>query len=144
MRILVLDDDAGLRRTVSLLLEDEGHEVSTAADGEEGLHKATEVQPDLILTDVRMPGLDGLGFLDRYQEEGGGARVIVMTAYGNSDLAIEAIRKGAWDYIDKPFTPDSLLLRIRIAEESSRKDIEIHRLRRQVRVEKRHGGIIAS
>ena len=144
MRILVLDDDAGLRRTVSLLLEDEGHVVQTAADGEEGLQKATEFRPDLILTDVRMPGLDGLGFLDRYTEEGDGARVIVMTAYGNSDLAIEAIRKGAWDYIDKPFTPDSLLLRIRIAEESAKKDREINRLRREVRVEKRHGGIIAS
>ena len=144
MRILVLDDDAGLRRTVSLLLEDEGHVVQTAADGEEGLQKATEFRPDMILTDVRMPGLDGLGFLDRYAEEGDGARVIVMTAYGNSDLAIEAIRKGAWDYIDKPFTPDSLLLRIRIAEESAKKDREINRLRREVRVEKRHGGIIAS
>jgi two-component system response regulator AtoC len=144
MKILVLDDDAGLRRTVSLLLEDEGHDVVTAADGEEGLQKATETRPDLILTDVRMPGLDGLGFLDRYAENGDGSRVIVMTAYGNSDLAIEAIRKGAWDYIDKPFTPDSLLLRIRIAEESSKKDREIHRLRREVRVEKRHGGIIAN
>jgi two-component system response regulator AtoC len=144
MRILVLDDDSGLRRTVALLLEDEGHDVETAADGDGGLQKATEWQPDLILTDVRMPGLDGLGFLERYREEGGSARVIVMTAYGNADVAIEAIRKGAWDYIDKPFTPDSLLLRIRIAEESSKKDREIHRLRSEVRVEKRHGGIIAS
>jgi two-component system response regulator AtoC len=144
MRILVVDDDAGLRRTVALLLEDEGHEVETAADGDEGLQKATDGQSDLILTDVRMPGLDGIGFLERYQEEGDGARVIVMTAYGNSEIAVEAIRKGAWDYIDKPFTPDSLLLRIRIAEESSKKDREIHRLRREVRVEKRHGGIIAS
>ena len=144
MRILVVDDDAGLRRTVALLLEDEGHEVETAADGDEGLQKAMDGQLDLILTDVRMPGLDGIGFLERYQEGGDGARVIVMTAYGNSDIAVEAIRKGAWDYIDKPFTPDSLLLRIRIAEESSKKDREIHRLRREVRVEKRHGGIIAS
>ena len=59
MRILVLDDDAGLRRTVSLLLEDEGHEVATAADGEGGWHKAPDVQPDLYLTDVRWPGLGG-------------------------------------------------------------------------------------
>ena len=144
MRILVVDDDAGLRRTVALLLEDEGHDVETAADGDEGLQKAIDGQPDLILTDVRMPGLDGIRFLERYQEEGDGARVIVMTAYGNADIAVDAIRKGAWDYIDKPFTPDSLLLRIRIAEESSKKDREIHRLRREVRVEKRHGGIIAS
>ena len=144
MRVLVIDDDAGVRRTVALLLEDEGHAVETAADGEEGLQKTREWDPDLVLTDVRMPGLDGMGFLDGFRESGSTARVIVMTAYGNQDLAVTAIRKGAWDYVDKPFTPDTLLLRVKIAEESGRKDREIRRLRSEVRVEKRHGGIIAS
>jgi len=144
MRVLVIDDDAGVRRTVALLLEDEGHAVETAADGEEGLQKTRDWDPDLVLTDVRMPGVDGMGFLDGYRESGSTARVIVMTAYGNQDLAVKAIRKGAWDYVDKPFTPDALLLRVKIAEESGRKDREIRRLRSEVRVEKRHGGIIAS
>ncbi|MGW8283246.1 MAG: sigma-54-dependent transcriptional regulator, partial [Gemmatimonadota bacterium] len=144
MKVLVIDDDSGLRRTVSLLLEDEGHVVQTAADGDEGLQKSIDWEPDLVLTDVRMPGLDGIGLLERLQESGNGAQVIVMTAYGSQDLAIEAIRKGAWDYIDKPFAPDALVLRVKIAEENTRQDREIRRLRREVSVEKRHGGIIAS
>ncbi len=144
MKVLVIDDDSGLRRTVSLLLEDEEHAVETAADGDEGLQKSIEWDPDLILTDVRMPGMDGLELLDRLREAGSAALVIVMTAYGSQDQAVEAIRKGAWDYIDKPFAPDALVLRVKIAEENTKKDREIRRLRREVKVEKRHGGIIAS
>lgn len=144
MKVLVIDDDSGLRRTVSLLLEDEGHTAETAADGDAGLQKSIEWDPDLILTDVRMPGMDGLELLDRLREAGSAALVIVMTAYGSQDQAVEAIRKGAWDYIDKPFAPDALVLRVKIAEESTKKDREIRRLRREVKVEKRHGGIIAS
>jgi len=143
MKVLVIDDDSGLRRTVSLLLEDEGHTVETAADGDEGLQKSIDWDPDLVLTDVRMPGMDGIGLLERLREAGSGALVIVMTAYGSQDLAVEAIRKGAWDYIDKPFAPDALVLRVKIAEENTRQEREIRRLRREVSVEKRHGGIIA-
>ncbi|MFQ5530863.1 MAG: sigma-54 dependent transcriptional regulator, partial [Gemmatimonadota bacterium] len=72
------------------------------------------------------------------------AHVVIMTAYGNPETAIEAVRKGAYDYIDKPFAPDALLLRVRIAEENRKKGREIKRLRKEVRVEKRHGEIIAS
>lgn len=144
MKILVVDDDAGLRRTTSLILENEGYDISTAADGAEALKRAAELGPDLILTDVRMPGVDGLEFLDRFREAGGTARTIVMTAYGSQDLAVEAIRKGAYDYIDKPFSPEALLLRIRIAEEHGSKDHEIRRLRKEVRVEKRRGNIVVA
>ena len=144
MKILVVDDDAGLRRTASLILENEGYDVATASDGEEALARAAEWLPDLILTDVRMPGVDGLEFLERHREAGGAARTIVMTAYGSQDLAVEAIRKGAYDYIDKPFSPEALLLRIRIAEEHGSKDREIRRLRKEVRVEKRRGDIVVA
>ncbi len=144
MRVLVIDDDAGLRRTASLILEDEGFEVRTAADGNEGLGTAVEWGPDLILCDVRMPGLDGLAFLDRYRESDGDGQVLVMTAYGGMDLAVEAIRKGAFDYIDKPFSPEALLLRVKIAEENRKKDREIKRLRKEVRAERRRGEIIAA
>ncbi|HSM08648.1 MAG TPA: sigma-54 dependent transcriptional regulator [Gemmatimonadota bacterium] len=143
MRILVIEDDAGLRRTVSLVLEGEDYEVETAGDGASGLEKAAEWNPELILADVRMPGMDGLEFVDRYSEDGGSASIIIMTAYGNPETAIDAIRRGAYDYIDKPFTPDALLLRVRIAEESRKKDREIRRLRKQVRIERRHGEIIS-
>jgi two-component system response regulator AtoC len=144
MKILVVDDDAGLRRTASLILENEGYDVATASDGEEALARAAEWLPDLILTDVRMPGVDGLEFLERHRAAGGAARTIVMTAYGSQDLAVEAIRKGAYDYIDKPFSPEALLLRIRIAEEHGSKDREIRRLRKEVRVEKRRGDIVVA
>ncbi|MFQ5891049.1 MAG: sigma-54-dependent transcriptional regulator [Gemmatimonadota bacterium] len=143
MRILVIDDDAGLRRTASLILEDEGYEVATAPDGRDGLKKATESALDLILCDVRMPGFDGLAFLDEYRKAEGNAHVIMMTAYGNVDLAVQAVQKGAYDYIDKPFSPDALILRIKIALENRKKDREIRRLRRAVRAEKRHGEIVA-
>jgi two-component system response regulator AtoC len=143
MKILVIDDDAGLRRTASLLLEDEGYDVHTASDGKEGLELAAELDPDIVLTDVRMPGVDGLEFVAKHRAAAGTGRVIVMTAYGSPDLAVKAIRAGAWDYIDKPFPPDALLLRVKIAEENAKKDREIRRLRREVRVERRHGGIIA-
>jgi two-component system response regulator AtoC len=144
MKILVVDDDAGLRRTASLLLENEGYDVATASDGEEALTRVEDWSPDLILTDVRMPGVDGLEFLERHREAGAAGRTIVMTAYGSQDLAVEAIRKGAYDYIDKPFSPEALLLRVRIAEEHASKDREIRRLRKEVRVEKRRGDIVVA
>lgn len=144
MKILVIEDDAGLRRTVSLLLEGEDYDVSTAANGTTGLAKAQEWNPDVILADIRMPGMDGLEFVEKYVGHGGTADVIIMTAYGSPDTAIEAIRKGAFDYIDKPFAPDALILRVRIVEENRKKTREIKRLRKEVRVEKRHGEIIAS
>ncbi|MEE8487303.1 MAG: sigma-54 dependent transcriptional regulator [Gemmatimonadota bacterium] len=144
MKILVIEDDAGLRRTVSLLLEGEDYDVSTAANGTTGLAKAQEWNPDVILADIRMPGMDGLEFVEKYVGDGGTADVIIMTAYGSPDTAIEAIRKGAFDYIDKPFAPDALILRVRIVEENRKKTHEIKRLRKEVRVEKRHGEIIAS
>lgn len=144
MKILVIEDDAGLRRTVSLLLEGEDYDVATVANGATGLAKAEEWNPDIILADVRMPGMDGLEFVEKYMCGGGSADVIIMTAYGSPDTAIEAIRKGAFDYIDKPFAPDALILRVRIVEENRKKTREIKRLRKEVRVEKRHGEIIAS
>jgi len=144
MKILVIEDDAGLRRTVSLLLEGEDYEVETAANGKTGLARAEELNPDVILADVRMPGMDGLEFVEKYVGGGGSADVVIMTAYGSPDTAIEAISKGAFDYIDKPFAPEALLLRIRIVEENRKKTREIKRLRKEVRVEKRHGEIISS
>ena len=73
MIVLIIDDEPGLRQTVSLILADEGYEVHTASDGEEGLARALEVQPDLILCDVRMPRLTGLEFLERYRSANGTA-----------------------------------------------------------------------
>ncbi len=143
MTVLIIDDEPGLRQTVSLILGEEGYEVHTASDGEEGLARAAELEPDIILCDVRMPRLNGIDFLERYRSEGGQALVIVMTAYGGLDLAIEAMKKGAYDYISKPFGADQLVLLLKKAEEREALRREVRRLRGEVRAERRFGEIIA-
>lgn len=143
MKILVIDDDRGLRRSLSLILGDAGYTVVQAADGAEGLRLAAAESPTMILCDVRMPEMDGLEFLDHYRESGGTALVLVMTAYGSSDLAVEAMKKGAYDYIPKPFGADEVLLTVRKAEEREDLRREVGRLRQEVRAERRFGELVA-
>jgi two-component system response regulator AtoC len=125
MNILVVDDELGLRHTLTLILQAEGHGVRAASDGAAGLERLAEAPADLIICDVRMPGLDGLRFLERYKETGGAALVIMMSAYGDDEAALEAIRRGAYDFIAKPFRADQVLLVVR-------KAIEREGLRREV------------
>ncbi|HEX5725325.1 MAG TPA: sigma-54 dependent transcriptional regulator [Longimicrobiaceae bacterium] len=131
-RVLVIDDEAGLRHTLLLILRDEGYQVLVADDGEAGLRLALAEPPDLVLCDVRMPRLGGLEFLQRYQEAGGTGLVIMMSAYGSLDTAVEAMRRGAYDYISKPFNADEVLLTLRKAEEREQLRREVARLRREV------------
>jgi two-component system, NtrC family, response regulator AtoC len=144
MKILIIDDDAGLRKSLSLILGDAGYDVVHAEDGEMGLSTALEQDPDLILCDVRMPKLGGIEFLDRYHEAGGGALVLVMTAYGGLELAVQAMKKGAYDYIPKPFGADEVLLTVRKAEEREQLRREVGRLREQVRADARFGEIVVA
>jgi two-component system response regulator AtoC len=139
---LIIDDDAGLRKSLSLILDDAGYDVVQAEDGEVGLRMAAEVRPELILCDVRMPKLGGIEFLSAYREGGGEALVLVMTAYGSLDLAMDAMKKGAYDYIAKPFGADDVLLVVRKAEEREQLRREVGRLRQEVRVDKRFGDIV--
>jgi two-component system response regulator AtoC len=125
MNILVVDDELGLRHTLTLILQADGHTVRAANDGASALERLPDTPADLIICDVRMPGLDGLAFLDRYKEMGGSALVIMMSAYGDDEAALEAIRRGAYDFIPKPFRADQVLLVLR-------KAIEREGLRREV------------
>ena len=143
MTVLIIDDEPGLRQTVSLILADEGYEVHTASDGEEGLARALEVQPDMILCDVRMPRLTGLEFLEKYRDASGTAMVIVMTAYGGMEMALQAMKKGAYDYIQKPFSPDQLVLTLKKAEERETLRREVTRLREEVSIDRRYRQIVA-
>ncbi|HUH12403.1 MAG TPA: sigma-54 dependent transcriptional regulator [Longimicrobiales bacterium] len=143
MSVLIIDDEPGLRQTVTLILNEEGYEVHAASDGEEGLARALELRPGLILCDVRMPRLAGLDFLKRYREEGGEGLVIMMTAYGSTELAIEAMKQGAYDYLPKPFGADQLVLTLKKAEEREALRREVRRLREEVRIERRYGEVIA-
>ncbi len=143
MNILVIDDDPGQRKSLAMILKDAGYQVTTANSGEDGLRIAATGAPDMILTDVRMPGMTGMEFLSEYTDKGGDALVMVMTAYGSQDLAIQAMKNGAYDYLPKPFGAEEVILTVKKAEERERLRKEIGRLRAEVRTERRFGEIIA-
>jgi two-component system response regulator AtoC len=143
MTVLIIDDEQGLRQTVSLILAEEGYETHVASDGEEGLARAVELKPEIVLCDVRMPRLPGLEFLERYRAAGGAGLVIMMTAYGGTELAIEAMKRGAYDYLPKPFSPDQLILTLKKAEERESLRQEVSRLREEVGIQRRYREIIA-
>src|SRR5213596_1727119 len=131
-RVLVVDDEPGLRQSLGLLLADAGYAVTAEGDGRRGLERALAEPFDLILCDVRMPGLDGLAFLRGYRERGGEGLVIMMSAYGGEDAAIAAMKEGAYDYIPKPFRPDEVVLTLRKAEERERLRHTVAGLRAQL------------
>ncbi len=143
MKVLVIDDDQGLRKSLTLILKEGAHDVLLAAHGKEGLAIAANENPQIILCDVRMPQMGGLEFLKRYSEVEGDALVIVMTAYGNMELAVQAMKAGAYDYLPKPFGADEVLLTIRKAEEREQLRTEVGRLRAEVSAERRLGDIVA-
>ncbi len=143
MRLLVVDDEAGLRQSLQLILADEGHAVTLASDGAAGLERALAGSFDAILCDVRMPALDGLGFLRAYRAAGGTALVIMMSAYGTEDAALEAMKQGAYDYISKPFRADEVLLVLRKAEERERLRGEVEALRSALGAAGASPGIVA-
>jgi two-component system response regulator AtoC len=120
VRILVVDDEPALRHTVSRILADEGYDVAAASDGEEALVRAAELDPAIILCDLRMPRLGGLEMIERYRASGGRALVIAMTAYGDVETAVGAMQRGAYDYIAKPFHAEEIVLVVRKAVERER------------------------
>ena len=114
-RLLLVDDEPGLRTAVQAYLQDEGFEVTTAVDGEEGWEKAQKMMPDLIISDVMMPRCDGYGLLKRIREDErlGGTPVIFLTAKGMTVDRTQGYQAGVDDYIPKPFDPDELVARVR-------------------------------
>lgn len=121
MSVLVVDDDAGVRFTLKGLLEDEGLDVLEAKDGAEGLALVERGGVELVLSDVRMPGMDGLTLLERINAlPEPRPNVVLLTAHGNERLAVEAIKRGAYDYFRKPFELDEVLAVVRRALERSR------------------------
>jgi two-component system response regulator (stage 0 sporulation protein F) len=106
--ILVIDDQPGIRRLLTEVLQDEGYRVITAANGYEGIQAAQEVHPQVILMDMKMPGMDGIEALKELKRQGQGDQVIMMTAYGELDMVNEAREAGMRDYITKPFDIMSL------------------------------------
>jgi len=125
------------------LLRRHGYEVETASSGEEALALVDGFGPDYVLTDVRMPKMGGLDLLATLRVKGNDATVIVMSAYGNLDLAIEAMKAGAYDYVQKPFKADEIVLALRKAEERESLRRENRALREEIRKENRFEDILA-
>jgi two-component system response regulator AtoC len=143
MKLLVVDDEQGLRHTLSLILRGEGHDVVTASDGGAALSALAEDRAiGLVLCDVRMPVMDGMTFLERYRESGGAALVIMMSAYGDDDAAIAAIQRGAYDFIPKPFRPEQVLLVVRKAIEREGLRHQVEQLHAEVEALRGGDGII--
>jgi two-component system response regulator AtoC len=142
-RVLVVDDEENLRLVLRTLLKRQGYEVETAASGEEALGLVDAFGPDVILTDVRMPRMGGLDLLSTLQAKGNEATVIVMSAYGSLDVALEAIKAGAYDYVQKPFKPDEVILTLRKAEEREALRRENRALREEIRREHQFEQILA-
>ena len=114
-KVLLVDDEPGIRTAVQTYLKDEGFEVTTAIDGEEGWEKAKEISPDVVISDVMMPRCDGYGLLKRIRadERLGGTPVIFLTAKGMTIDRTQGYQAGVDDYIPKPFDPDELVARVR-------------------------------
>ncbi|MFZ5893222.1 MAG: sigma-54-dependent transcriptional regulator [Myxococcota bacterium] len=142
-RVLVVDDEENLRLVLRTLLRRHGYEVETASNGDEALGLVDSFGPDVVLTDVRMPKMGGLDLLQTLRAKGNDATVIVMSAYGNMDLAIEAMKVGAYDYVQKPFKPDEVVLALRKAEEREALRRENRALRDEIRKEHRFEDILA-
>ncbi|MGH9843829.1 MAG: sigma-54-dependent transcriptional regulator, partial [Blastocatellia bacterium] len=110
--ILLVDDDASLRRVLAHHLTEAGHHVLTAVDGKAGLDVFTAEQVDLVITDIQMPEMSGLELLRRISVMSPDAMMLVITAFGSIETAVEAMKMGAYDYITKPFNREELLLTV--------------------------------
>ncbi|ABB39797.1 two component, sigma54 specific, transcriptional regulator, Fis family [Oleidesulfovibrio alaskensis G20] len=123
-RVLIVDDEDGIRFSLRGILEDEGYEVAEAETGEEGLKLATETPPDLIFLDIWLPGMDGLEVLDNLRTADASLPVIMISGHGNIETAVNAIKKGAYDFIEKPLSLEKVVI-------SANKALEYYRLRRE-------------
>ena len=132
-RVLVIDDEENLRHYLQLVLGEAGYRVETAADGVEALEKMQHYTWDIVLCDIRMPRMDGMAFLKEVKARGLEGTVIMMSAYGTVDTAVEAMKIGAYDYVSKPFNADEIILTIKKAEERERLREENVRLKEEAR-----------
>jgi two-component system NtrC family response regulator len=131
-RILVVDDDASLRRVLEYNLAEEGYEVTAAGSGEEALSLLERERFDLVVTDIKMPGMDGMDLLRRVKDSSPDTQVVMITAFGTIEMAVEAMKAGAFEYITKPFNRDELKLTARKALRFRTLETENLRLKKEV------------
>ncbi|MFH1146572.1 MAG: sigma-54 dependent transcriptional regulator [Pseudomonadota bacterium] len=141
--ILIVDDDEKMGLMLKKILEKHGYSAETARDGEEALEKAAEGNPDLIITDIRMPGMDGMEVLEKIKAGNEDVPVILMTAFGSIDAAVEAMKNGAYHYIPKPFKIEQLLPIVTAALRERKLQLALANLKQQVNKEFNFSNIIA-
>lgn len=130
--ILIIDDEKAIRKTLTEILSFEGYKIEEAADGEEGLKKFREKSFDVVLCDIKMPRVDGIEFLQKAGEANPDVPIIMISGHGNIETAVEAVKKGAYDYISKPPDLNRLLITIRNAMEKNSLVTETKVLKRKV------------
>lgn len=114
-KILIIDDERGIRRALKEILEFEGFEIEEAEDGKQGLEKMRDQLYDVVFCDIKMPGMDGMEVLEAMEKENIDAPVIMISGHGNIDTAVQAIKKGAFDFIEKPLDLNRILVTVRNA-----------------------------
>ena len=131
--ILIVDDESAMRHLLLTILEEEDYLVDDAENGKQALEKVENNHYDLVLCDIRMPELDGIGFLSRVLPKFPDLTVIMMSAYGSLETALNCMKNGAYDYISKPFRQDEIILTLKKAQERLRLQRENETLRRELR-----------
>lgn len=131
-KILIADDEPRIRKIISLLLAKEGYEVKAVTNGKEAVSETTLFQPDVILLDQQMPVMTGTEALEKIQAVRPHQVVILVTAFGTISLAVDAVKKGAYDFIEKPFDNDDLLLKVKRGIEHSHLKGELHQLKKRL------------
>lgn len=130
--ILIIDDEKAIRKTLTEILTYEGYKIDEAGDGEEGLKRFAEKAYDVVLCDIKMPKVDGIEFLEKAREINNEVPIIMISGHGNIDTAVDAVKKGAFDYISKPPDLNRLLITLRNALEKQSLVIETKVLKRKV------------
>ncbi|HEX5581474.1 MAG TPA: response regulator, partial [Gemmatimonadaceae bacterium] len=138
--VLVVDDETGILETLRILLRNAGFDVRTAHGGRAGLQALEEASPDILLTDIRMPGVDGVQLLAAARARDADLPVILMTAQATLQSAVQAVNEGAYHYIQKPFRNDELLAILHRAAEHRDLRVENRTLRQEIRRRDREGG----
>ncbi|MBF0122920.1 MAG: sigma-54-dependent Fis family transcriptional regulator [Candidatus Omnitrophica bacterium] len=128
-KILIVDDEQMLREKLKDLLELEGHKVFTADGAENALTVFQEKNPQIVITDIRMPGMDGLALLDKIKGRSPDAEVLILTGHGDMDSAVQALKKNAFDYIPKPVNFDELIIALdrALISQNLRRDLVFQR-----------------
>jgi two-component system response regulator PilR (NtrC family) len=143
-KLLIIDDDLSLRELLEMILRTSGHQIDLAEDGDQGLDLALNGNHDLIISDIRMPGKNGLEILKAIRAEGKQTTLILISAYASTDTAVEAMREGAYDLIPKPFKPVDLLSAVDSALAHRSVETERQALADMVKHNQRFGGLVGA